>query len=389
MALIDELRDWREAGEHALDDQASRVDVYRRYYRGDFDMPVMLDTAERQAFRRYLQQSEANWCSLVINAVAERLQITGFRFGGSSEAAWDIWQANGMDADAELAQTEGLVSGVCPVLVQQSDRNPTGVEITLESPDQAVVLYAPGTQRIRQAAYKRWENGGGSRTEVVMLPDVIATWHPNEGEPEVAANPTGEVSMVELIPNPQIGAAPLSELRPAVAIQDRINTTIFNRLVASDYGAFRQVWATGVKLMRETIGQDEATGEPIVKPVAPYDVGANRLLVNENPNGRFGSFPEATLAGYLAAVEQDIQQLAAITQTPPHYLLGQMINISADAIKAAEAGLVSKVRRRALHLGEAWEEIMRLALGIIGDPAATEVSPRSFGRTLKPGPLPS
>jgi hypothetical protein len=121
------------------------------------------------------------------------------------------------------------------------------------------------------------------------------------------------------------------------------------------------------------VGEDEETGEPIIKPRKPFDIGVNRLLVNENPEGRFGSFAESTLAGYLASVEQDVNQLAAITQTPPHYLLGSMVNLSADAIKASEAGLVSKVKRRALHIGEAWEEIMRIALGLIGDPGAADI----------------
>lgn len=65
--------------------------------------------------------------------------------------------------------------------------------------------------------------------------------------------------------------------------------------------------------------------------------------------------------------------MAAITQTPPHYLLGQIANLSADAIKAAEAGLVSKARRRSLHLGEGWETVARYSLGLTGHPAAADL----------------
>ena len=110
------------------------------------------------------------------------------------------------------------------------------------------------------------------------------------------------------------------------------------------------------------------------KVTKPFDIGANRLLTNENPDGRFGSFQESTLRGYLESVEQDVQQLAAISQTPPHYLLGSMINLSADAIKASEAGLVAKVGRRSRHLGEGWEEAVRVALGIVGNQATADLS---------------
>jgi hypothetical protein len=77
--------------------------------------------------------------------------------------------------------------------------------------------------------------------------------------------------------------------------------------------------------------------------------------------------------GYLGAIESDIEALAAITKTPPYYLHGKMVNLSADAIKAAEAGLVAKVRRRMLHIGEAWETAVRLALSLVGDPGAANM----------------
>ena len=122
---------------------------------------------------------------------------------------------------------------------------------------------------------------------------------------------------------------------------------------------------------RQTLtSADGSTTEVVVKP---FDIGANRLLANENPDGRFGAFPGDTLSGYLDAVREDIEALASITQTPPYYFVGRLVNLSADAIRAAEAGLVAKVRRRMLHIGEAWEDVTRLALTLIGDPGAANM----------------
>ena len=72
-------------------------------------------------------------------------------------------------------------------------------------------------------------------------------------------------------------------------------------------------------------------------------------------------------------MKQDVELLASITQTPAHYLLGTVANLSADALKAAEAGLVCKVRSRALFLGESWEEVTRLGLQLTGRPGAADV----------------
>jgi Phage portal protein, SPP1 Gp6-like len=368
-----DLNDWRAACSRKLDDQARRAEVFMAYYDGTEEVPAILDTDERQTFRRLLADAGANWSELVVNAVAERLTVTGFRFGAASDAAWLLWQANSMDADAELVQTDALVCASSFVLVQPDDDTPGGVSITAESPLEATVLYEPGSRRRRAAGYKRFGEAGGATTEVVILPEIIATWEGPNGEPRIDPNPAGLVGMIEIAPQPRTYGPPRSELAPVIPIQDRINLTIFNRLVASDFGAFRQVWATGVKIARETVGTDPDSGEPIVRPVAPFNVGANRLLANENPQGRFGVFEGDPLAGYLAAVEQDVTQLAAITQTPAHYLTGTIANLSADAIRAAEAGLVAKIARRARHVGEAWEEVMRTALGLVGNPAAANV----------------
>jgi hypothetical protein len=367
-----ELEALRQAAQSRLDYQVTRAMRFQHYYDGDEPIRALLDTEERQTFRTFLRESGANWCELIVNAVAERLQVTGFRFdGGGDDLAWQVWQASQMDADAELVQTDALVTSSGFVLVQPDDDNPTGVSISPESPMEATVLYEPGNRRRRIAGYKRFVTDRGQIMEVLITPESVATWYPTSTVPLVEPNDAGLVGMIELVPQPRTSGPPRSELTPALPIQDRINTTIFNRMVATDYGAFRQIWATGVKLAKEVI-KDQ--GGEVTKLVRPYDVGANRLLANENPEGRFGSFPESTLGGYLSAVEQDVNQLAAITQTPPHYLLGQMVNLSADAIKAAEAGLVAKVRRRSLHIGEGWEEVMRTALRVIGSPAADDVS---------------
>jgi hypothetical protein len=365
---------WRKLGSDKLDAQATRALYYQTYYDGDNLVTALMDQEERQNFRTFLRESRANWCELIANAVAERLQVVGFRFGpgGASNAhAWEIWQGSSMDADSELVQTDALVCGNAFALIQPEDGNPTGVEITGESPFEACVLYQPGNRRRRVAAYKRY-TVLDQRTEVVILPDVIVTWHPNGGSPEVEGNPTGIVNLVEVVPQPRSIRPPRSELHSAINFQDRINTTIFNRLVATDYGAFRQIWATGVKLARQIITNPD--GSEAVSVLKPFDVGANRLLTNENPEGRFGAFTESTLGGYLESVSQDVEQLAAVTQTPPYYLMGGLKNISADAIKASEAGLVAKVSRRALHIGEAWEEVMRIALALTEDANANDVA---------------
>ena len=167
------------------------------------------------------------------------------------------------------------------------------------------------------------------------------------------ANPFGEVPVVEFTSRPRTGGAAKSELADAIDIQDRINETIFARVVATLFAAWRQRYAIGLGIDEDENGQ----------PIPPFRPGADRLWIAEEPSVTFGEFSESNLSNFIGAEEADVAHFAAITKTPPNYLTGALVNVSADAIRAAEAGLIAKVRRHQLHFGEAFETLLRLALG--------------------------
>jgi hypothetical protein len=369
---------WRKLGRAKLEAQRIRCIKYTDLYDGKVPA-TMMSGESRQLFKRLMQEARTNWCELVVNAVAERLAVQGFSFGDPDIDAlvWDIWQASHMDADSEMVQTDALVCANSTCGVWPDEDNPLGVTIYPEHPMQITLLYAPGTRRKPVAAYKSVLDIEGEQEvsdteqEILITPDAAITWF-GTWEPVYQPNPTGIVPYVDVIPAPRTIGPPRSELHAAATIQQRINTTTYNRLVATDFGAFRQVTATGVKVK----GADG-------RPVPPFNVGADRLLASENENAKIGVIPESSLRGYIDAVKEDVAALAAITQTPPHYLLGQIVNASGDALKAAESGLVSKVQRRAAHIGEAWEEVARLALGFMGHPGAVNFSAQVIWRDFE------
>ncbi|MEO6467491.1 MAG: phage portal protein, partial [Acidimicrobiia bacterium] len=164
----------------------------------------------------------------------------------------------------------------------------------------------------------------------------------------------GVVPVVEYTANPRLSPSPygggVAEFEQVIDIQNRINETVFGRLLAMHFSAFRQKWATGLDIPKDENGA----------PIEPFNAAVGKLWATASENVKFGEFGEHTLTNYLAAAEADVQHLAAISKTPPHYLLGKMINISGDALKAAETGLVSKCSRHKRFFGESHEEVARL-----------------------------
>ncbi len=167
-----------------------------------------------------------------------------------------------------------------------------------------------------------------------------------------------------------------------IPIQDRINKTQFDRLVTAEFQAFRQRYVIGWEPP-----SDPETGQP--DTLATYRASVARLQIfnHEDPDAlsgiKAGEYAQADFSGFLRGVEADVQQMAAITETPAYYLLGQMVNISSDALIAAEAGLVAKTRRHQDNFAESWEDVVRLALKAEGDPAAVDAQAETLWRDVE------
>ena len=220
-------------------------------------------------------------------------------------------------------------------------------------------LYTPS------AIYKFSSASAGSGS---VTPPAGTAWLPRAvpDEPWPLPNPFGRVPVVEFPNNPRMVTGGRSELAGGqIDIIDRINETVFNRMLAAQFAAFRQKWVTGMEIPR-----DPDTGEPR----EPFNSAVDRLWMTENPDAKFGEFSEATLTNYIAAVEADIQHLAAISRVPAYYLLPHGNVPSGEALKAAETGLVAKVKRRQRFFGESWEQVLRLALLMSDDPRSDDVS---------------
>jgi hypothetical protein len=126
-------------------------------------------------------------------------------------------------------------------------------------------------------------------------------------------------------------------------------------LVGSEYQAYPQRVLLGVDQPKD------ATGKPI--PLEGLDRKAveSRLWMFPGKDAKAFEFSAADLDNFRKAIDGLVRDLTAQTRTPPHYVAGQIVNASGDALKAAETGLVSKVRDKMVYFGEAHEEAMRLA----------------------------
>lgn len=146
------------------------------------------------------------------------------------------------------------------------------------------------------------------------------------------------------------------EVEPLIPIQDQINSTTFNTLMAGQYSAFRQRWATGM------VPADEDGNAK-----TPFRAGVDRLWVAESTDTKFGEFSQTGLADYIADREAAIRHMSTISQVPPYHLLGLVANLSAEALAAARDGLDRKIEELQGVLDDPWKQTIRLACKAKGD----------------------
>lgn len=385
--------EWRDTLIAKLEKRALEVGKYESYYEGDHNL-AFATPKFREAFGNLFAAFSDNWCGVVVDAAVERLNVQGFRFGESPDAddeAWQIWQANDLDAESIVAQETAVATGYGYLLVSPPERDGDQPLITVEHPLEVICAHDPANRRIVRAALKKWVDDDGFLMATLYLPDQIHKWRSEKrasrvtslrtsqlwwpGQEETTgprvrwmprgdgqyANPVGEVTMIPLLNRPTMRGAGRSDLKSVIPEQDAVNKLTSDMLVASEFAAFRQRWAAGIE-----VPTDPDTGKPIRKV---FDAAVDRIFSTANEDAKFGSFDATDLSNYVGAVEMVIQHIAAQTRTPPHYLLGQSGSFpSGESLKATETGLVARVRRKMTTFGEAYETAMRLAFKIKGDP---------------------
>lgn len=394
--MADELtaRRWLERLSRRLESRRAAYALREAYYDGDHRL--LFQTSKfREAFGDLFGAFADNWCSIVVDVAVERLAVEGFRFGpqdaGADDLAWTIWQANSLDAQIAELFTDMGVCGEAAMLVEPRPGQPA--QITIEHPAETIVATSPANPLERVAALKQWvDEDTGATFANVYLPTVVwkfrreaapqasttagsKIWTPPRRE--LATGPIWALREAQATPNP-IGLVPMvpflnrpvrrggerrgvSDLATVIPLQDFVNKVLADAVIASEYAAYPQRWATGIEAQF-----DEATGDEL--PPQEFVAAISRLWTEGNENAKFGTFEAADISKYVSLVEMAVQHIAAQSRTPPHYLLGQAGQFpSGESLKATETGLAAKARRKHLDAGEPLEETMRLAFLAQGD----------------------
>lgn len=353
--------------------ERTKLDRIDRWYRWDHDRPHQPAQATTE-YKELSQRAQAPWLGLVVTTVAQALYVDGHRPSDSLDntAAWGSWQANGMDRRQMAVHRAALAYGRSYVTVLPGEDPLTGADMPAMkgiSPREMLAFYEDPANddwphMALYAKPTKLEGGGTGYALRVYDEETVhyLTTDTMGSEPKWLDNRDHGLGVCPVVRFTNMldleGRTP-GEVEPLIPIAGRIDQTSFDRLVVQRFASWVVRTIAG---MAKPDSEQEAAAERLRLKVED-------LLVASDPDTKFGSLPATPLDGFIKAAEADIRVLAAVSQTPAHELLGQMANLSAEALAAARASLTAKVQERQHSFGESWEQTLRLAAHTVGDRA--------------------
>ncbi|WMI34527.1 portal protein [Streptomyces phage Dexers] len=372
---------------HRDGDRLRRIDAYNQ---GKHDDPYMPPQADDE-YRLLARRAVSNWMPLLVGTPAQALYVDGFRRGqlgesvatsepDSASSEWKHWQRSRLDARQAAVYRGALAFGHSFTLTEKTKKG----------------VITKGLSAMRTAAL--FEDPANDDTPYAAL--TVTQWAKDDvpgkarlfdGKSEYAVtfkslsdskgvtvgagkrHGASECPVTRFAASVDLEGRTTGVIEPMIALQNRINQTIFDLLVAQTYTSHEVRYATG---MAPPIERDE-NGDPVLddngQPKAiPMNHNSKRFLFAEDADVKFGSLPGGPIGGLIESVDMSIRHLAAVSQTPPHHLLGQIANLSAEALLAAETALSRKIAEFRASFGESWERVMRLAGEMEGDVTSAE-----------------
>lgn len=350
------------------------LDEIRDYVRGETGYPDVPEGAEDDV-KEIRRKCVHNVLSLVRDTFVQNLVVSGYRPATSPDNSrpWTLWRRNRMAARQRMVYRDAVTYGAAYVVVSGSGSD---VRFMPRSPRQLIAVYADA--RVDDwpvAALDTWtQTVGGKKVRRAQLLDETHSWLIDLGEvPLGGAVGARSLQVVEVGEPVKHGArvdgrpvCPVvrfvndpdseqllgGEIEPLIDEQKAINEVNFERMIVARFGAWPQKVIAG--------------WEPS-SPTQLLSASARQVWAFGDPEVKTSSFPAAQLQPYTEMLVQMIEHVAASAQISPASVTGKMINVSAEALAAAEAKEQRKLSSKRDAFGESWEQVLRLGAALQGD----------------------
>lgn len=349
----------------ALSGKQAKYSTLWDYYDGNH--PLVYSTQRlRDIFKDINARFSLNWAAVIVDSVADRLQLQQFTVADDDEATTvlnELFVSTELALDDADVHKAALVTGEAFVFAWLSGDG--AVEAYYNDPRLCHVFYDAENPRRKAFAAKWWVGQNKRRYLNLYYPDRIWYFVSTSAADEVqsaknfmpvaempeAENPFGEIPVFHFRPERRIIK---SELDNVVEPQNAANKLFADMMVAAEFGAFKQ---------RYIISNMDTKGRLKNAPNEIWDLPAADGQVQQTSVGEFSA---TELGNYLEALDRITSYLAIITRTPKHYFFSQGGDPSGEALIAMEAPLNKKCDAYIERLKVPWQRLAAFMLRLSG-----------------------
>ena len=346
------------------------VKLYRDYVSGRH--PVTLTQQQRTTLNLRAGFS-ADYTDFIVRAMSERLRVSAIKPSDDNEAV-ELWLSELATENAFDQLQSQLHNAACrdgdAYIIVEWDNERQQIQYYVNFAYDGSVGVLPlvfNRQGQLEVACKVFEDGG-ERYAYIYYPDRVdtfslsqfgasltpiksLTWAPNILPVVAFSNRRGPFS--------EWG---ISELEKVLPLQDALNRTLLDMLMTGATNAFPIGFAKGFDL-------DLAD----VQPGVVVNVKGNS---DDVANVDMKWLSTAPMTGYSEQVKLILQIMQETSQTPFQNQIGA--NMSAEAMRQLESGLLSKINAAQVYFGNSWRKATEVANRVAGVYGAIQQSERFY-----------
>lgn len=391
MLTADEAIELTHDANGKLDADRQQLDVLRLYVTGKQQLPLVVPRDAPAEVRELARVARINLIAIVVQSLVESLYVDNIRMtarGSDSPAPpatdpgadplpaeedpdealrpiWKAWQANRWDRRQSGLYRAVFTYGYGYAVVTPGRPTPL---MRAVSPRRMVALYSDNDPDYPRRALERRKDGTFRLYDATSNDGqafVYSLGRDTKGRFSLLTDPSQlgipYVPVIKYVPYddldlddepiPLIPQGPAGnfttmvagEVAPLMPLQDQTDVSSFALKSAEWYSAFRQRYIKGWTPENRSMKMRAAASQLWTFEEHPDDI-------------ELGEFAETSLDGFLRSREAVLKYAATLSQTPVHELIGELVNLSAEALAAAEAGRDRKVELAKTSLGESHEQ---------------------------------
>ena len=364
--------------------RGAKVAKYRNYYDGVHNLKLTTDMQKLfQMTDTEATEFNDNYCAMIVDQQVDRMTVTAVTADDDAGTAWsgEMLDANRFDAlqhDVNRAKirdgetfvmvswdNDGEFSRFthelawdddygCIAIYDRARQNVMAVvKIWWEGEDQAVNIYWP--DKVEKLIYVEEKSTNQQGNEIVeyllkMREDLPEDWTMRDGSPVGVAF----VHFRNMKQSQSDGG--VSGIKSTIPLNDALNRTLMSGVMTAELTAFPVRIAKGFKPPANmSVGMWVAFGYGETNEEPPDAATLSAMNADVMTQGDITPFIDQ--ANFL------IDQIGTISGTPlPSRMGGD--SQSGEALKQRESALLSKVKQDQVTTGNAWEDVLKLAVRV-------------------------